>query len=29
MEADDKTVALNSPGTVQAVKVIADMYHKA
>jgi multiple sugar transport system substrate-binding protein len=28
VEADDKTVALNSPGTVQAVKVIADMYHK-
>jgi multiple sugar transport system substrate-binding protein len=28
VEADDKTVALNSPGTVQAVKLIADMYHK-
>jgi multiple sugar transport system substrate-binding protein len=28
VEADDKTVALNSPGTVQAVKVIADMYRK-
>ena len=28
MEADDKTVALNSPGTVQAVKLIADMYLK-
>jgi multiple sugar transport system substrate-binding protein len=28
VEADNKTVALNSPGTVQAVKVIADMYHK-
>jgi multiple sugar transport system substrate-binding protein len=28
MEADDKTVALNSPGTVQAVQLIADMYHK-
>jgi multiple sugar transport system substrate-binding protein len=28
IEADDKTVALNSPGTVQAVKVIADMYLK-
>jgi multiple sugar transport system substrate-binding protein len=28
VEADDKTVALNSPGTVQAVKVIADMYSK-
>jgi multiple sugar transport system substrate-binding protein len=28
VEADDKTVALNSPGTVQAVKVIADMYLK-
>jgi multiple sugar transport system substrate-binding protein len=26
VEADDKTVALNSPGTVQAVKLIADMY---
>jgi multiple sugar transport system substrate-binding protein len=25
VEADDKTVVLNSPGTVQAVKVIADM----
>jgi multiple sugar transport system substrate-binding protein len=28
VEADDKTVALNSPGTVQAVKLITDMYHK-
>jgi multiple sugar transport system substrate-binding protein len=28
VEADDKTVALNSPGTVQAVKLIADMYQK-
>jgi multiple sugar transport system substrate-binding protein len=28
VEADDKTVALNSPGMVQAVKVIADMYNK-
>jgi multiple sugar transport system substrate-binding protein len=28
VEADDKTVVLNSPGTVQAVKVIADMYRK-
>jgi multiple sugar transport system substrate-binding protein len=28
VEADDKTVALNSPGTVQAVKLIADMYSK-
>ncbi len=28
VEADDKTVALNSPGTVQAVKMIADMYQK-
>jgi multiple sugar transport system substrate-binding protein len=28
MEADDKTVALNSPGTIQAVKLIADMYNK-
>ena len=28
VEADDKTVALNSPGTVQAVKMIADMYLK-
>jgi multiple sugar transport system substrate-binding protein len=28
VEADDKTVALNSPGMVQAVKVIADMYTK-
>jgi multiple sugar transport system substrate-binding protein len=28
MEADDKTVALNSPGTIQAVKLIAEMYHK-
>ncbi len=28
VEADDKTVALNSPGTVQAVKLIADMYNK-
>jgi multiple sugar transport system substrate-binding protein len=28
VEADDKTVALNSPGTVQAVKLIGDMYLK-
>ena len=28
VDADDKTVALNSPGTVQAVKMIADMYLK-
>ena len=28
MEADDKTVALNSPGTVQAVQLIADMFNK-
>jgi len=28
VEEDDKTVALNSPGTVQAVKMIADMYQK-
>ena len=28
VEADDKTVALNSLGTVQAVKLIADMFHK-
>src|SRR6266511_3587580 len=28
VEADDKTVALNSPGTVQAVKLIAEMYQK-
>jgi multiple sugar transport system substrate-binding protein len=28
VEADDKTVALNSPGTIQAVKLIADMYLK-
>jgi multiple sugar transport system substrate-binding protein len=28
VEADDKTVVLNSPGTVQAVKLIADMYQK-
>jgi multiple sugar transport system substrate-binding protein len=28
VEADDTTVALNSPGTVQAVKLIADMYQK-
>jgi len=28
VEADNKTVALNSPGTVQGVKVIADMYLK-
>src|SRR5215831_4930165 len=28
VEADDKTVALNSPGTIQAVKLIADMYNK-
>jgi multiple sugar transport system substrate-binding protein len=28
VEADSKTIALNSPGTVQAVKVISDMYSK-
>ena len=28
VEADDKTVALNSPATVQAVKLIEDMYNK-
>lgn len=28
VEADDKTVALNSPGTVQAVKLIVDMFNK-
>jgi multiple sugar transport system substrate-binding protein len=28
VEADDKTVVLNSPGTVQAVQLIADMYLK-
>jgi multiple sugar transport system substrate-binding protein len=28
VEADDKTIALHSPGTVQAVQLIADMYHK-
>jgi multiple sugar transport system substrate-binding protein len=28
IEADNKTIALNSPGTVQAVKLMADMYHK-
>jgi multiple sugar transport system substrate-binding protein len=28
VEEDDKTIALNSPGTVQAVKLIADMYNK-
>lgn len=28
IEADDKTVALHSKGTVQAVQVLADMYHK-
>jgi multiple sugar transport system substrate-binding protein len=28
VEADDKTVALNSPGTVQAVQLIADMFLK-
>jgi multiple sugar transport system substrate-binding protein len=28
VEADDKSVALNSPGTVQAVQLIADMYLK-
>ena len=27
VEADDKTVALNSPGTIQAVQLIADMYN--
>jgi multiple sugar transport system substrate-binding protein len=28
VEADDKTIALNSPGTVQAVKLIAEMFNK-
>ena len=28
VEADDKTVALNSPETIQAVKLITDMYAK-
>ena len=28
VEADDKTIALNSPGTVQAVRLIADMFQK-
>jgi multiple sugar transport system substrate-binding protein len=28
VEADDKTVALHSPGTVQAVQLIADMFQK-
>ena len=28
VEADNKTVALNSKGTVAAVQLIADMYHK-
>ena len=28
VEADNKTVALHSPGTVKAVQLIADMYHK-
>jgi multiple sugar transport system substrate-binding protein len=28
VEEDDKTVALHSKGTVQAVQLIADMYHK-
>jgi len=28
VEADNKTVALYSKGTIQAVQVIADMYHK-
>jgi multiple sugar transport system substrate-binding protein len=28
VEADDKTVALHSNGTVQAVQLLADMYHK-
>ena len=28
VEADDKTVTLNSPGTVQAVQLIADMFNK-
>ena len=28
MEADDKTVALHSKGTVEAVQLIADMYNK-
>lgn len=28
VEADNKTIALHSKGTVQAVQLIADMYHK-
>jgi multiple sugar transport system substrate-binding protein len=28
VEADDKTVALHSQGTVQAVQLLADMFHK-
>ena len=28
VEADNKTVTLHSPGTVKAVQLIADMYHK-
>jgi multiple sugar transport system substrate-binding protein len=28
VEADDKTVAFNSPGTIQAVQLIADMFNK-
>jgi multiple sugar transport system substrate-binding protein len=28
IEADDKTVALNSPGTIRAVQMIVDMYNK-
>jgi multiple sugar transport system substrate-binding protein len=28
VEADNKTVALHSKGTIQAVQLIADMYHK-
>jgi multiple sugar transport system substrate-binding protein len=28
VEEDNKTVALNSPGTVQGVKFLADMFHK-
>ena len=29
VEADDKTVTLHSPGTIQAVQLIADMYQQA
>ena len=28
VEADNKTVALHSPGTIEAVRFIAEMYHK-